>query len=224
MTTVLAIDQGTSGTKAIVVDAAGTVLSAVPRSRCARTTSTAAGSSRTRRRCSTRSSPPGRRALAEAGVPVDAVALANQGETVLAWDPATGRPLTPAIVWQDRRAEAVCAAAPRTATGCAALTGLVLDPYFSAPKMRWLRDTPHHRRAWSPPPTPGWCTGCAGRSSPTPPPRAGPCCSTSTPSPGRAELLGLFGLDGERLPDVVASDEVVGETDAFGGDAAGRPG
>ena len=52
----------------------------------------------------------GRRAVAEAGVPIAAVALANQGETVLAWDRATGRRCRPAIVWQDRRAEAVCEA------------------------------------------------------------------------------------------------------------------
>ena len=82
----------------------------------------------------------GRRALAQAGVPIAAVALANQGETVLAWDRDTGRPLTPAIVWQDRRAESVCAPlsvrTQRAREPVAQRTGLVLDPYFSAPKMR----------------------------------------------------------------------------------------
>ncbi len=83
----------------------------------------------------------GRRALAEAGVPVQAVALANQGESVLAWDPATGRALTPVIVWQDRRAEPWCRRNAAHRDRVHALTGLELDPYFSAPKMRWLRDT-----------------------------------------------------------------------------------
>ena len=74
-------------------------------------------------------------------MPIAAVALANQGETVLAWDRATGRPLSAAVVWQDRRAEAVCEAERQdSAARVAELTGLVLDPYFSAPKMRWLRD------------------------------------------------------------------------------------
>ena len=81
----------------------------------------------------------GRRALDAAGRPVDGVALANQGETVLAWDRATGRPLTPAIVWQDRRAEALVGELAGSADWVAARTGLVLDPYFSAPKMAWLR-------------------------------------------------------------------------------------
>ena len=67
------------------------------------------------------------------------VALANQGETVLAWDRDSGRPLSPAIVWQDRRASRLCDELAEHADMLAARTGLVLDPYFSAPKMAWLR-------------------------------------------------------------------------------------
>ncbi|MEK8173908.1 FGGY family carbohydrate kinase [Streptomyces sp. M19] len=58
---------------------------------------------------------------------------------MLAWDPADGTPLSPAIVWQDRRAESVCAELADRADLVARRTGLVLDPYFSAPKMAWLR-------------------------------------------------------------------------------------
>ena len=140
MTCVLAIDQGTSGTKAIVVDEAGVVLVAGRGRAPSPATSTAVGSSRTPRRSTTPCVSAGRRAVAEAGVPIAAVALANQGETVLAWDRATGRPLSAAVVWQDRRAEVVCDARTASAGRVAELTGLVLDPYFSAPKMRWLRD------------------------------------------------------------------------------------
>jgi len=73
---------------------------------------------------------------------IAAIGITNQRETVVAWDKATGEPLARAIVWQDRR----------TADHCAALreaghedevreaTGLLLDPYFSATKMRWLLD------------------------------------------------------------------------------------
>ena len=100
---------------------AGQVARDSPRCRCARATSPAAGSSRTPRRCSTRCSPPAAGPWPQAGVPVAAVALANQGETVLAWDRDTGRPLTPAIVWQDRRAEAALRGAePATPTELAA--------------------------------------------------------------------------------------------------------
>ena len=86
-------------------------------------------------------------ARARAHVPVHAVALANQGETVLAWDKATGRPLSRAIVWQDRRSAAICAR-PRTgrAGELRRITGLPLDPYFAAPKMTWLRENVTARR------------------------------------------------------------------------------
>ena len=71
-----------------------------------------------------------------------AIGIANQRETVLLWDRATGIPLHPAIVWQDRRTAARCAelrsggAEPLVA----ARTGLLLDPYFSATKLAWLLD------------------------------------------------------------------------------------
>ncbi len=84
-------------------------------------------------------------ALASAGVrPGDlaGVAIANQRETVCVWDPSTGEPLHRALVWQDRRTALVCE--QLRADGheplVRARTGLVLDPYFSATKIRWLLD------------------------------------------------------------------------------------
>jgi len=84
-------------------------------------------------------------ALSDAGVrPGDlaAVAIANQRETVCVWDPATGEPLHRALVWQDRRTASLCE--QLRADGHEPLirerTGLVLDPYFSAPSIRWLLD------------------------------------------------------------------------------------
>ena len=135
---ILAIDQGTSGTKAVVVDAAGrvTATAEVPM----RPEYLAGGGVEQDPEALFDSVvTAGRRALEQAGVPVAAVALANQGETVLAWDRATGTPLTPAIVWQDRRAETLCAGLSDHAEQVAQRTGLVLDPYFSAPKMAWIR-------------------------------------------------------------------------------------
>ncbi|HWW91480.1 MAG TPA: glycerol kinase GlpK [Solirubrobacteraceae bacterium] len=82
-------------------------------------------------------------ALADAGVAageLTAVGITNQRETVCVWDPATGAPLHPAIVWQDRRTAARCE--ELLAAGheplLRARTGLVLDPYFSATKIEWL--------------------------------------------------------------------------------------
>ncbi|HEY5097235.1 MAG TPA: glycerol kinase GlpK [Acidimicrobiales bacterium] len=71
-----------------------------------------------------------------------AIGITNQRETVVAWDRPTGTPLHRAIVWQDRRTAATCR--ELTEAGHLPLvrerTGLVLDPYFSATKMRWLLD------------------------------------------------------------------------------------
>lgn len=82
-----------------------------------------------------------RQCIEKAG-PVVAVGLANQGETCLAWDGATGRPLYNAIVWQDARTQDVVE--QLKAKGAEELTrqraGLPLDPYFSATKLRWLFD------------------------------------------------------------------------------------
>ncbi len=82
-------------------------------------------------------------ALAGAGVQrgdLDAVAIANQRETVCVWDPATGEPLHHAIVWQDRRTASLCEQlrADGREPLIRARTGLVLDPYFSGTKIAWL--------------------------------------------------------------------------------------
>jgi glycerol kinase len=84
-------------------------------------------------------------ALAQAGLraaDLAAVGITNQRETTLVWDRRTGRPVAPAIVWQDRRTAAYCA--ELRAAGhedlVAERTGLVLDAYFSAGKLRWLLD------------------------------------------------------------------------------------
>jgi len=73
---------------------------------------------------------------------VAAIGITNQRETILLWDRATARPLAPAIVWQDRRTAAQCAAlgARGHAEEIASLTGLPLDPYFSGTKLAWLLD------------------------------------------------------------------------------------
>ncbi|KAB8170915.1 carbohydrate kinase [Streptomyces sp. 3MP-14] len=215
MSTVLAIDQGTSGTKAIVVAEDGTALAVAeepvrPRyldgGRVEQDPDELLDSVLTA----------GRRALAEAGRPVDAVALANQGETVLAWDPDSGEPLTDALVWQDRRAESVCAELADHAELVARRTGLVLDPYFSAPKMAWLRR--HRTREGVVTTTDTWLVH-----------RLTGAFVTDVTTASRSllldvdtltwdgELLELFGLAGERLPRLVDCDEIVGTTEAFGG-------
>ena len=138
MTTVLTIDQGTSGTKALVVDGDGNLLGLsehpvrphyLP----------GGGVEQDPHELLASVVGAGRAAVSKAGVPIDVVTIANQGETVLAWDPDTGRPLSNMIVWQDRRAESICAELAKHKDTFTQRTGLVLDPYFSAPKLAWLR-------------------------------------------------------------------------------------
>lgn len=86
----------------------------------------------------------GKEALADAsitGEELDAVGISNQRETIVAWDPRTGRPLHRALVWQDRRTADRCD--ELRAAGLQELvqerTGLTIDPYFSATKIEWLQ-------------------------------------------------------------------------------------
>jgi glycerol kinase len=74
---------------------------------------------------------------------VAAIGITNQRETTVVWDRATGKPICNAIVWQDRRTAAYCdelKAAGKAAT-IQAKTGLVIDAYFSATKLKWILDT-----------------------------------------------------------------------------------
>ena len=211
---VLAIDQGTSGTKAVVVDTGGAVcaMAEVP---LHPTYLPGGGVEQDPEALFDSVVTAGQRALADAGMPVTAVGLANQGETVLAWDRGTGAPLTPAIVWQDRRAEALCAALTAHADDVAHRTGLVLDPYFSAPKMAWIRA--HLTRAGVVTTTDSWLVHRLCGAFVTDVATASRSLLTGLDAPGwDDELVALFGLSGEALPEIVACDQIVGTTDVFG--------
>ncbi|MFF5304256.1 FGGY family carbohydrate kinase [Streptomyces sp. NPDC013161] len=211
---VLAVDQGTSGTKALVICPERGVIG------------TGFVSVGTRRLPGglVEADPEelydsvivaGRRALAEADEPVTALGLANQGETVLAWDPDTGMPLTDALVWQDRRAESVRAELAEHADELRHLTGLPLDPYFAAPKMAWIRR--HLTRDGMVTTSDSWLVH-----------RLTGTHVTDAATAGRTQLLDLdraawspraldlYGLSGERLPGVVDCAELIGTTTAFG--------
>jgi len=91
-------------------------------------------------------------ALGKAGVrprDVAAIGITNQRETVIVWERATGKPIHPAIVWQDRRTAASCSSlvACGAEETISAKTGLVIDPYFSATKIRWILDNVEGARA-----------------------------------------------------------------------------
>ncbi|MFF7604197.1 FGGY family carbohydrate kinase [Streptomyces parvulus] len=211
---VLAVDQGTSGTKALVICPERGVLGTgfaevgprpLPGGRVEVDPEELYGSVLDA----------GRQALAEAGEPVTALGLANQGETVLAWDPGTGRALTPALVWQDRRAESICTELSPRADELRELTGLPLDPYFAAPKMAWIRR--HLTRDGRITTSDSWLvhrlTGAHVTDAATASRTQLLDLDRADWSPRAAEL---YGLSGESFPDVVDNAGPVGTTSAFG--------
>ncbi|MBX7493834.1 glycerol kinase [Qipengyuania sp. 1NDW9] len=83
-----------------------------------------------------------REAVGEGASQIAAIGITNQRETVVAWDRGTGEPLARAIVWQDRRTAGFCAELKDAGHEAEVQkrTGLLLDPYFSGTKMRWMLD------------------------------------------------------------------------------------
>jgi glycerol kinase len=139
---ILALDQGTTSSRAIVFDQSGRIIATgqrefqqlYPRPAWVEHDPEAIWRSQVTAM---------RQALAGAGLvggELAAIGITNQRETTLLWERATGRPVHNAIVWQDRRTAPLCDAL--RAAGHEPLirqrTGLVLDPYFSATKLEWL--------------------------------------------------------------------------------------
>ena len=223
---ILAIDQGTSATKALVVDEDGRVeaLAEVPVSvrhgadgavevdpEGLWTSVLAAGTSAV---------------VAAGGGTIDAVGLANQGETVLAWDRASGAPRSAGIVWQDRRAAAVCERLQRAgaAERLTAITGLELDPYFVAPKVVWLQEQlegigTHGDGDLAVTTTDTWLLHrLCGEGFVTDAATASRSLLLDLDRvEWSAEAAELFGLAVSELPTIVDNASILGHTERFGG-------
>ncbi len=220
---ILAIDQGTTGTTCLVFDSAGQV------------------AGRAYSEFEQRFPQPGwvehdageiwevtRRVAVEAigdagiqGTELEAIGIANQRETIVAWDPATGEPVHRALVWQDRRTADRCE--ELRAEGREELvrerTGLVLDPYFSATKIEWLlRNAEGAGRAVFGTIDSWLLFKLTGRHA------------TDYTNASRTmlfdirhlvwdeELCALFGVDPARLPEPLPPAHVYGTTSEFGGE------
>ncbi|MBS0396673.1 MAG: glycerol kinase GlpK, partial [Proteobacteria bacterium] len=148
---VLALDQGTTSSRTLVFDADGAVVAMAQREFAQHFPAPGHVEHDAEEIWASQSATIGE-ALAAAGATaadVAAIGITNQRETTVLWERASGRPLAPAIVWQDRRTAAECdrlRAAGHEAE-VARTTGLTLDPYFSATKLAWLLDhVPDARR------------------------------------------------------------------------------
>ncbi len=231
---ILALDEGTTNTKAFLVDAAGSIVreAARPLSISYPRPAWVEQDAAEIWGCSLA-------AMAQvlAGVPageVVAVAVTNQRESVLAWERATGRPLGPCITWQCHRSAPFCASLRERglADTIYRLTGLAVDPMFSAGKARWLLENIHYglRRAeageiclgtvdawllWN-------LTGGAAHA-----------CDVTNASRTQLfnlatlawdpTLLEIFGIPAAALPEVKLSGALYGQTVALPGIPAGIP-
>jgi len=151
MKAVLALDQGTTSSRAIVFDAGGRILGLAQQELTQIYPQSGWVEQDPDEIWSTQLAT-ARAALAQAGVAagdISAIGITNQRETTVLWERATGRPLANAIVWQDRRTAALCEQMKQQ--GLEALftgrTGLLLDAYFSGTKLRWLLDNVEGARA-----------------------------------------------------------------------------
>ena len=148
---ILALDQGTTSSRAILFNEAGTIAATAqhefeqfyPQAGWVEHDPTEILTSQLS--CAVE-------ALAKIGArprDVAAIGITNQRETVIVWERATGKAIHPAIVWQDRRTAARCSDLEATGIGetVSSKTGLILDPYFSATKVAWILDHVQGARA-----------------------------------------------------------------------------
>ena len=208
---ILAIDQGTSGTKALIVGDGGEVLN------------------RGLGEISLHHGPgglvecdPGElwgslvSAVSQAlsnPLTLDAVGLANQGESILAWDPRTLEPLSPVMVWQDSRAASLCDERRDREEFVRSRTGLQLDPYFVAPKMKWLRENITRKGVVTT--TDAWLLAKLTGGFFTDISTASRTLLLDIHSGAwSGELLELWGLEKESLPEVVGNDQTLGAINA----------
>ena len=147
---------------------------------------------------------------------LEAIGITNQRETTVVWERSTGRPVAPAIVWQDRRTADRCR--ELDASLIRERTGLVPDPYFSATKLEWLlRDRPRDGLAFGT--VDSWLVwrltgGAAHVTDRTNASRTLLCSLGSLDWDD--DLLALFGIGRELLPWIGSSDEEVGEGELLG--------
>lgn len=227
LTYILALDQGTTSCRALIFDQKGTILASAqeefpqyfPQSGWVEHDPMEIWYTQQRM---------ARKAIENAGIRADhiaAIGITNQRETVVVWDRTTGEPVYPAIVWQDRRTADFCDQLKEE--GKAGLiqqkTGLVIDAYFSATKVKWILDNVPGAREkalagdlymgtidswliWK-------MTG--GQKHITDVTNASRTLLYNlTDLSWDADMLALFDIPSKMLPQVCASSEVYGHTEA----------
>ncbi len=224
MSYILALDQGTTSSRAILFDQAGTI-AAVAQHEFEQFYPQAGWVEHDPMEILTSQLSVAVEALGKVGArprDVAAIGITNQRETVIVWERATGKPIHPAIVWQDRRTAAKCSALEESGVGetVSNKTGLVLDPYFSATKVAWILDHVPGARAraengelafgtvdsWL-----IWHLTSGSRHVTDVTNASRTLLFNIVKGEWDAELLRIFGIPESLLPEVVWSSELVGE-------------
>jgi len=220
MPSILALDQGTTGSRALIIDQDGSILGHAYRE-FAQHFPQPGWVEHDAEDLFQSTLEAARDALAVSGARPVGIGISNQRETIVVWDRSTLRAVAPAIVWQDRRTAQRCR--ELKASGAEAMvrsrTGLLLDPYFSATKLEWLlRDPELRRRAERGELAAGtvdsWLVArlSGGAAHVTDHSNASRTLLYDIHERGWSEeLLGLFSIPGEMLPQVVASSGVLAE-------------
>jgi glycerol kinase len=220
---ILAIDQGTTGTTCIVFDRGGRVAGRAyseleqhfPRPGWVEHDAGEIWEA-TRRVAA--------EALGDAGIrgaELDAIGIANQRETVVAWDPATGEPVHRALVWQDRRTAARCEELRRAGREelVRERTGLVLDPYFSGTKIEWLLGNVEGAGRAVFGTIDSWLVfKLTGRHATDYTNASRTLLFDIRRLAWDGELCAMLGVEEERLPEPLPSAHVYGTTSEFGGE------
>ena len=237
MAYVLALDQGTTSSRAILFDAAGAI-AAVAQKEFQQFYPQAGWVEHDPTEILTSQLSCAVEALGKVGArprDIAAIGITNQRETVIVWERATGKAIHPAIVWQDRRTAAQCKALEDSGAGemVSSKTCLVLDPYFSATKVKWILDHVDGARARAERgelafgTVDSWLVWhlTSGHKHVTDVTNASRTLLFNiVKGEWDAELLKLFGIPANMLPEVVWSCERVGEVTTTLGPVPGLDG
>ncbi|GHV67230.1 glycerol kinase 1 [Spirochaetia bacterium] len=218
---IIAIDQSTSATKALLFDSSGNVAAMANREHKQKI-STNGWVSHDPMEIYHNTIAVIQELIEKSGIvktDIAAVGISNQRETALVWDAVTGKPVNDAVVWQCNRGEKICEKLSLYSDDIRQRTGLPLSPYFSAAKIAWLLENLNTRK-----------TGklCAGTIDTWLVYKLTGNFKTDFSNAARTQLMnihnlvwdekicGYFGIDPVLLPEICASDSCFGYTDFEG--------
>lgn len=208
---ILSVDQGTSGTKVLLIDGDGKILKRAVRDVKVEYDATGKAEADPEQLWISI-----RDAIIEVtkGEKVDAIGVANQGESILAWDRKSGKPLSKVIVWQDSRSLDICQSKSNQRAFVLGRTGLPIDPYFVAPKIAWLRERVTEKNAVITTTDTWFIYKLTGEFKTDPATASRTLLLDIHNAEWSDDLAKIWDIKRESLPDLVANNEIAGDVNA----------